>query len=112
MELPVHTTKSPSHVSAILALAGLSMLPLSAKAQERCSSEQGTQTSPNEVVGNAIDPFQGSTLSLPARNNDANLPQLVLDKAAMMNISPATIKLEQGKWLECTDKRYTLILEA
>jgi thiol-disulfide isomerase/thioredoxin len=30
----------------------------------------------------------------------------------MMNIDPTTIKLEQGKWLECTDKGCTLVLEA
>jgi hypothetical protein len=102
------------NILAQLALAGLSILPFPARAQEGSNgnNEQGAQQPATDQPGKLTDPLQDGQLSLPAVKKPVDLPQRVLDKAAVMNINPATIELKQGKWLACTDKDCTPIMDA
>jgi thiol-disulfide isomerase/thioredoxin len=104
------SSKSRPHPLATLSLVALSCLPLPAKAeQEGGQRENKPGAAPTSPLGN---PLSSDLLKLPSLEKNIDLPQRVLDKAAEKGINPATIKLEQGKWLECTDKSCTVLLEA
>lgn len=103
------SNKPPSQSLAALTLAALSFLPFSAKAQEEAGQKEKTPAAPTSPLHN---PFKDNVLILPSLDTKVDLPQRILDKAAEKRIDPATIKLEQGMWVQCTNAGCTPILEA